>query len=72
MPSPPMSPLKPYSYPSPSPPLDESLNENFSNGNFPKPREVNYPNVKYYQNQGFNASHYSGDRFQAEGYKDFY
>ena len=55
MPSPPMSPLKPYSYPSPSPPLDDS---------FPKTGEMNYPNVKYYQNQGFNASHYSGDRFQ--------
>ena len=59
MPSPPVSPLKPYSYPSPSPPLDQK---------FAKIADaINYPNVKYYQNHGFSVQDYSQDRDQEKG-----
>jgi hypothetical protein len=60
MPSPPISPLKPYSYPTPSPPLDKKNRTD---------RDGNYPNVKFYQNHGFNLRDYSsGD--QLRGYRN--
>ena len=53
MPAPPLSPLTPYSYPSPSPPPDKSGGDKTVDG------ENSYPNMKFYKSQGYNVNDYS-------------
>ena len=62
MPSPPISPLKPYSYPSPSPPLEQKFSK--------LAEAINYPNVKYYQNHGFSVADYSTERDATQERRD--
>lgn len=56
MPAPPLSPLTPYSYPSPSPPPDKTADKS---GGGVDNHESNYPNMKFYKSQGYNVNDYS-------------